>query len=152
MLCARAIGGVANAARDRTAMARARRGTVVLLRITDACQCNGLRARRGWICQSCERRAADAHDAPGLEHDGAATPVEVDRGCVPVEDVPLHARAAALHGDGGDAAQKRLPDAAAPMGGLDEEVFKMHAGAAPGGVDGEVEGKAGGFTLVVCDE
>ena len=35
---------------------------------------------------------------------------------------------------------------------LHEEIFEMQAGAAPGGVDGEVEGKARGFACVVRNQ
>src|ERR1700761_8630024 len=142
MLCAWSAGAARSGVRAAAAMTE-RRDTDRSPgeRITNASQCNRLRALCGWLCQPGERGAGDAHDAPGLQHDGAAATVEVDGGRVPVENIPLHARAAALHRDGGNVREKRLADAAAAMRGLHEQVFQMNAGTAPGGIDGEVERK-----------
>src|ERR1700761_7682304 len=153
MLCARSAGAARSGARAAAAtMERMDTDRSPGERITNASQCNRLRARCGRLCQTGEGGAGDAHDAPGLQHDGAAATVEVDGGRVPVEDIPLHAGAAALHCDGGNVGEKRLADTAAAMRGLHEQVFQMNAGTAPGGVDGEEESKACGFPLLVRDE
>lgn len=78
--------------------------------------------------------------------------VEVDSGLVPVEDVPLKA-IAAFEGDGGEAAEEGFGDAFATELGADEEVFEMDASvAAPGGIEGEVEGEGGGLVVPLGDE
>src|ERR1700761_4935737 len=153
MLCARSAGAARSGARAAAAtMERMDTDRSPGERITNASQCNRLRTRCGRLCQPGEGRACDAHDAPGLQHDCATATVEVDGGRVPVEDIPLHAGATALHCDGGNVGEKRLADTTSAMRRLHEEVFQMNAGTAPGGVDGEVERKACGFTLVVGDE
>ena len=89
--------------------------------------------------------AGDAHDAPLGEHLGSHLFVEVDGGGVPVEDVPLEARAAFGDGDGGDAGEEGFADSLPAMLGADVEVFEVDAGvASPGGVVVEVEGEACG--------
>ena len=73
--------------------------------------------------------------------------VEVDGGLVPVEDVPLEP-VTALEGDGGEAGEQGFRDSAPAELGADEEVFKVDSGvAAPGGIEGEVEGEAGGLSF-----
>src|ERR1700756_3266685 len=154
MLCECAIGLEKSAAKSITATARARRDTDGSpgKRIKDACQCNRLREVCAQLCEARKGGACDAHNTPGLQHDGATAAVEVDRGSVPVEDVPLQPSAAALHRDGRHISQQRLADATAAMRGLYEEIFEMDAGTAPCGVDGEIKSEAGGFSLVIGDQ
>ncbi len=96
-------------------------------------------------CEGLEGFAVDAHDAPLVEHVGSHLFVEVDGGLVPVEDVPLEA-VAVLEGYGGEVAEEGFGDSSAAELGADEEVFEVDAGvAAPGGVEGEVEGEGGGL-------
>src|SRR5438270_7160813 len=123
MLCVCAIGLRKSAADSITAVAKARRDTVVLLRVRNArrvdsvgasaCQCNRLRTFCLRACQPGEGRAGDPHDAPGLQHDGAAATIEINGGRIPVEDVPLHAGTAALNRDSGNTREQRLADPAA---------------------------------------
>jgi hypothetical protein len=95
---------------------------------------------RGFLREGFEGFAVNAHDSPLVEHVGSHLFVEVDGGLVPVEDVPLEA-VTALEGDGGETGEEGLGYASASEFGADEEVFEVDAGvAAPGGVEGEVEG------------
>ncbi len=94
--------------------------------------------------QAVERVAADAHIAPLVKELGAHGAIEVDGRGIPVQDLPLQARAALFDGDGGNLLEQRLADAQAAELGLNEEVFEVEARAAhPGGVVEEVEGEAG---------
>ena len=106
----------------------------------------------GVRCEGLEGFAVDAHDAPLVEHVGSHLLVEVDGGLVPVEDVPLEA-VAALEGDGGEVAEEGFGDASAAELWADEEVFEVDARvAAPGGIEGEVEGEGGGMAVPFGDE
>ena len=95
----------------------------------------------------------EAHDAPLGEDAGADALVDGYRVFVPLEDIPLEAGAALVDGDTGEAREESFADAVAAEGWGDVEIFEADAVvAAPGGVGGEVEGKAGGGAVVVGDE
>ncbi len=95
--------------------------------------------------------AGDLHTLPLDLHDGSHLLVEVDGGGVPVEDVPLEARAAFGYGDGGEAGEEGFADSLPAVLGADVEVFEVDAGvAAPGGVVVEVEGEACGFVASIA--
>ena len=102
---------------------------------------------RGWAG---DRSAARCRASPltrTLRHFvqelGAHGRVEVDGRRVPVQHLPLQARATFLDGDGGHPLEQRLANAEAAKLRLDEQVFEVESGPAhPGGVVEEVEGEA----------
>ena len=103
--------------------------------------------------ESVEWVGGEAHDAPRGEHVCAYLFVDGDSGCVPVEHVPLEARAAFVDGDAGEAREESFADSLPAKGGRDVKVFKADAVvAAPGGVAGEVESETGGGEFVFFRE
>ena len=92
-----------------------------------------------------ERVAGEAHDAPLGEHASADLFVDGDGGSVPVEDVPLEARAAFVDGDLRETGEQGAADSLPAQRGRDVEVFEADAVVAePGGVAGEEEREASG--------
>ena len=104
------------------------------------------------LSQCLQRIAGHAHDAPFVHEPGAEALIEVDGGLVPVEYVPLQTGAVTFDGDGGDADEQSLADAASAGRGLYEEVFEVDARAFPGGVDGKEEGQADGPFIERADQ
>ena len=102
--------------------------------------------------QGRELVAGDAHGAPVHHAVGSDGLVEGNGGGVPLEDVPLEAAAAFGYGDGGDAGEEGFADSLPSGFGVDEEVFEVNGGAAPGGVDGEEEGEGYGLAVEFGEE
>ena len=97
--------------------------------------------------------AGEAHNAPFGEDVGADAFIDSDGGSVPFEDVPFEARAALLNGDRGEFGEEGFADSLPAQRWRDVEVFEADAVmAAPGGVAGEVEGKAGGLVFAIGDK
>jgi hypothetical protein len=85
------------------------------------------------VRESMQRLAGDAHGAPVRQHLCAHLLVEADGRCVPLEHVPLQARAALGDRDGGYASEQRLADPLSAHLRTDVKVFDVDAGvAAPG--------------------
>ena len=79
--------------------------------------------------------------------------VEVNGGGVPIEDGPFEADAAAFDGEFGEGLEEGFAVAMAAVGGEDEEVFEVDAGAgAEGGVVVEEEREADGLAFGFRDE
>src|SRR5262245_25514948 len=81
--------------------------------------------------EATEGRGRHAEDRPLLHRLGAELEVEIPGGGVPVEDRPLHAPAAPLDGDLGEARQQAASDAAPALLRHDEQVLEVE-GRPPG--------------------
>src|SRR5579859_4944327 len=93
-----------------------------------------------------QRVAAELLGYPAFDGLGTDAAIELDRGRVPVQHVPLHVDAVALEGDAGHVAEEGEADTAAAMGRVDVDVFDEQAVAAGEGAEGEEpEGEADGF-------
>src|SRR5688500_3123276 len=79
-------------------------------------------------CETADRVAREAEEAPLSQRPRAEFGVEIDRRLVPVEHGPFDAAAAALVGELGDAAQQGEADATAAVRGEHEQVFEVDAG------------------------
>src|SRR5213083_74731 len=107
----------------------------------------------GAACEPAERRAGEAGEDPLAAEGGAELPVEADRGRVPVEDRPLHAAAAAAHGDRRERPEQRLARPVAACFGQDEEVLEIERRPAEErGVGEVVERQADGDAAAPADE
>src|SRR5580698_10733395 len=89
--------------------------------------------------------AGESHDAPTAQHACADLFVDGDGWSVPVEDIPLEARAAFVDGNLGEACEQGAADSLTAQRWRDVEVFQADAVVAePCGIAGEVEREAGG--------
>jgi hypothetical protein len=109
------------------------------------------RGRRS--AQGSKRFAREAEDGPLLEQDGPKALVKLDGRLVPVEDGPLHAAAAALHGNPGHALEERPSDSVSAKPRPHEDVLEVKPRSSQErGIILEEDRKARRLVLVVSDE